>query len=148
MKRLPSVMSGTSAVAALLAALLSSGCATTSQEGAERPVKHAERVKILMYDSESRRPTTHLDIYDSSRPADQTSQVIRAHKVIAKLMCEGAADEEPEMVNAINYRARRIGANGVVILPPDRTGSIWSAFGSRRMFRANAIVYTEGAKSE
>lgn len=147
MKRLTTVISGTSAGAVLLA-LLSLGCATTSQEGAERPVKHAERVKVLMYDSASRKPTTRLDIYDTSRTTAQTNQILRVHKVIALLICEGGVDEEPEMVNAINYRARQLGADGVVILPPDRTGSIWSAFGARRIFRANAIVYAEGAKSE
>ena len=93
----------------IFAALLVAGCETaTQQSSSEKPVKHAGRLKAALYDSSSRSATTQLDVYDS----EQKFQ--RAHKIIALLTCEGAAQEEGEMVNAINYRARQIGASGVI----------------------------------
>jgi len=113
----------------------------------DKPVLHAKRVKVLAYDSTVRKPITHPDIFDISRNTSQTNQVPKANKVIARLSCEGRVNEESEMITAIIYRAGKLGAEGVVILPPERNGNIWSVFASRKVFLANAIVYT-GVKSE
>lgn len=127
----------------MLAALIVAGCATSSQNPGEKPVKHAGRVKAAIYNSVERTPTTHLDVYSNPQSVE------RLHKVIALLTCEGAAHEEGELVNAINYKARQLGAHGVVVIPPDRPNEglviahPWFQPADRRVFRANAIVYTD-----
>ena len=129
----------------LVIALILSACSTAPKQAADQPIKHADRVKVATYDSSPRPASARLDVYDLSRDA-QANPAPKAHKVIALLTCEGGAQEEAEMMNAIMYRARQLGADGVVILPPDRTYGLWSALGERRIFSAKAIVYSETSR--
>jgi hypothetical protein len=117
-------------LAALLVTLVA-GCATTpSQQRAENPPKHAKRVQIGIYDSSPRAKSDHIDIYDETHP------ILKPHKEIALVTCEGTPSEESPMIEAIIYRARMVGANAVIILPPSRSG-----WGDRRVFRAKAVIY-------
>ena len=118
----------------LLGALIISGCSTTGPDG-ERVPRFAKRVEVVTYDTNPRSHTKQLDIYDAKRPT-------KAFKEIAALTCEGAPDEEAVMTEALLYRARMLGADGVLIVPPERTME-WNGFGgsSRRVFRCKAIVY-------
>ena len=127
----------------LMGTVVIMGCNTASKYGAqgggEKPPTRAGRVKIASYDSVSRQPTHSLEVYDTPQ------QIPRLYKVIALLACEGAAHEEGMMVNAINYRARQLGANGVIVLPTDRSGAVFSPQSDRRVFRRKAIVYTDNS---
>ena len=117
--------------AAFLITLLVAGCATTpSQQRADQPPKHAKRVQIGMYDASPRGKSDHVDVYDETHP------LLKPHNDIALVTCEGTPSEESPMIEAIIYRARMLGANAVIILPPSRSG-----WGDRRVFRAKAVVY-------
>jgi hypothetical protein len=118
----------------LIGAVVISGCATTGPDG-ERVPRFAKRVEVVTYDASPRPRTKQLDIYDVKRPT-------KAFKEIASLTCEGAPDEEAVMTEALLYRARMLGAEGVLIVAPERTVE-WTGFGGsgRRVFRCKAIVY-------
>lgn len=139
----------------LAAAFAVAGCSSTSSEqSSEKPPPKASRVQILMYDN-PRPKTTHLDILGPNPPQ-------RPFKVIALLTCEGAVDQEVVMTTAIYYRARQIGADGVInagTITTQQEGSLnvadtvskqimMNAIGlggssARCVFRADAIVYTD-----
>jgi hypothetical protein len=94
-----------------------------------------------MYDQAQRPKTTHLDVYDAKPPQ-------RPYKVIALLTCEGGVDQEVVMTRAIYYRARQLGADGVLNAPADHpelsTLNITrGVMQPRCVFRAKAIVYTD-----
>jgi hypothetical protein len=92
----------------LVAALLMSGCASSSSEqSADKPPPKANRVQVLMYDTTPRPKTAHLDVFEQNPPD-------KSYKVIALLTCEGRVDQEVVMTTAIYYRARQIGADGVM----------------------------------
>lgn len=115
----------------ILAAALFAGCATQpSQPGADKKPRHAGRVQIVMFDTTPRDKVDHIDFFDV------THTVLKPHKDIAILTCEGTPREESPMTEAIIYRSRIMGANAVVMLPPSRSG-----WGDRRVFRAKAMVY-------
>jgi hypothetical protein len=132
------------------------GCSTTSdQSRPETKPPKADRVQVLMYDTTPRTKTTHLDVYDKIPPE-------RPYKVIALLTCEGAVDQEVVMTTAILYRARQIGADGVLgagtittmkegtVNVADTVGKqmMMNAMGlggnsARSVFRYRAIVYED-----
>ncbi len=115
----------------LLAAVCS--CHSGSQNPQPRVIepRHAQRVKLVMYStSYLTNQTGTVEFFDVTRKLEQPC------KDIALLTCEGLPHEEPEMTEAIIYRAKLIGANAVVMLEPSRSG-----WGDRRVFRAKAVVY-------
>ena len=86
-----------------LAAITSfAGCVTSYFD----PPK-ADRVQIMRYDSTFRPSTTDLDVFGQIPPT-------RPYKVIALLTCEGRLDQEVVMTTAIYYKARQVGADGVI----------------------------------
>lgn len=140
----------------LVAALLMPGCASTSsQQSVDKPPPKANRVQVLMYDTAPRAKTDHVDVFVQNPPE-------RPYKIIALLTCEGRVDQEVVMSTAIYYRARQIGADGVVnpgaittqreatVNVATRPGQqlIMNAIGiggseARSVFRDYAIVYTD-----
>ena len=118
----------------LLALLLIAGCATKQarEEKAKQNYtdKLRQRVQIATYDSSPRGQVERIDIYD------ETHTISKPHKDIALVTCEGTPSEESPMTEAIIYRAKMIGADAIIILPPSRSG-----WGDRRVFRAKAVVY-------
>ena len=125
----------------ILLAMIAASCATPTDESGN-PVKHADRVKVFMYDSKPRGRSTSVDVLDLSRGGTEPG---RPYKVIAVLTCEGADYEEPEMLSAIKYRARQLGAEAVIIRPPDNSYGLWTALSKRMVFRGQAIVYADAA---
>ena len=108
-----------------------------------------------MYDTTPRPKTENLDICGPNPPQ-------RPYKVIALLTCEGGVDQEVVMTTAIYYRARQIGADGVMnagTITTQKEGTLNVADtvgkqimmnavglggnGARSVFRVNAIVYTD-----
>ena len=116
---------------ALLVTLFTAGCASNSEhKETEKKPKHAARVQVAMYDTSPRPKSDHMDIFDETKP------IQKPHKDVALLTCEGTPREEAEMTEAIIYRARLMGADAIIILPPSRSG-----WGDRRVFRAKAVSY-------
>jgi len=128
----------------LTGALALAGCNTSTPERlGEPPPPRAGRVQVLVYDSTPRPKTDRLDVYDVKMPD-------RSYKVIAPLTCEGAAEEEVLMTRAIFYRARQIGADGVLSGTAAFTQKgepiiygVGGASKTRCVFRARAIVYQD-----
>lgn len=121
------------------------GCDTPQQNDVATPPKHARRVQVAIYDQTTRPKTDHLDIYDTKPPE-------RPYKVIALLTCEGAPKEEAAMTTAIFYRARMMGADAVLHAETSfgdneiglgGRGGFGLLGGTRCVFRARAIVYTD-----
>jgi len=83
-----------------------------------------------MYVQSTWEKSDKVDVFDDPK------SVQKPYKEIALLNCEGTPKEEAPMTAAIIYRARMLGANAIIILPPSRSG-----WGDRRVFRAKAIVY-------
>src|SRR4051794_34887810 len=99
-------------LAVFLITLLAAGCATKPKPSHEARLR--ERVKIAMYDSSPRTAKDQIDIYDDLQP------IKKSYKSIALITCEGAAHEEPEMTEAIIYRAKKLGVDAAIVLLPTR----------------------------
>ncbi|MGD1086272.1 MAG: hypothetical protein ABSA47_16170 [Verrucomicrobiota bacterium] len=128
-------------ILSILLVMIAASCSTTPKDESGKPVVHANRVKIVMYDSKERTRSTSTEVFDLSRGGKAP---IRPYKVIALLTCEGTVNEETDMLNAIIYRARQLGADGLVIRPPARTfGLLWTDLGERRLFSGQAIVWLD-----
>ena len=124
------------------------GCTSPStQKDTEKAPPKADRVQQLIYDSTPRQQTSHLDVYEAKPPQ-------KPYKVIALLTCEGAVDQEVVMTTAIFYRARQLGADGIMTAEAQtykEPGSIaigngWGFANSgstRFIFRARAIAYED-----
>lgn len=160
MKKSPFLVVSILALAAV--AILNQGCASTSsqqshdsKQNIEKPPPKANRVQILMYDTTPRPKTDQLDFYEQYLPQ-------KPYKIIALLTCEGAVDQEVVMTTAIYYRARQIGADGVInagTITTQKEGTLNVAdtvekqiamnvlglggSGARSVFRYQAIVYTD-----
>jgi len=144
----PPYMKNKKLLMSLAAAFAVAGCANTpSEQSDEKPPDKANRVEVLMYDNTPRPKTARLDVYELEPPQ-------RPYKVIALLTCEGAVDQEVVMTKAIFYRARQIGAEGVMSAGTISTqqgdaliiGRGWGFGGggsTRCVFRARAIVYED-----
>ena len=124
------------------------GCANNSPQSYEKPPPKANRVQVLMYDN-PRPATQHLDVYAVNQEPKQP------YKKIALMTCEGRVDQQVVMTTAIYYRARMVGADGVIDAGaiPTQTGVGITGYGGllrnavlnqedRCLFRDYVIVYT------
>jgi hypothetical protein len=122
----------------LVSVLFFAGCASAPVNSADPAPRYASRIKVAIYDLTPRTPTTSLDVFDAppSRP----------HKVIALLSHKAEPNDSAAMMNAIAWRARQLGAQGMIVLPPQDTGVRWNNWGMEKgepIYSANAIVFTE-----
>ena len=97
-----------------------------------------KRVQFVQYDHTVRPPTKEIEVLDALPT--------RKYKVIALITCEGAYHEEVVMTKAINFQARQLGADAVIILNANTaqtgSGSMYGGHvGGRALFKANAIVF-------
>jgi hypothetical protein len=122
------------------------GCATnSSQKANDKKPPYANNVQILMYDSAPRPKTDHVDVYDTKLPG-------KPYKVIALMTYEARPDEEIVVTRAVLYRARQMGAQGVIdattVLTNQQDPLVFGSRGgfgggskTRCVFRFQAIVY-------
>jgi hypothetical protein len=108
---------------------LVAGCHTYDVNG-DKPVRYANDVQIVLLDSTSRTITKSIQIFET--PDD----VKRSYHKIALLSRSGHREDEALILNAFAWRARQIGADGIIMLAPSRG---WPDF----QFRANAIVFDQ-----
>ncbi len=114
-----------------LAAVVFVGCA--GPEG---------RVKTAIYDTANRAATTRLDVFQvGEKPA-------RPYHIIALLTADGPAREEGECTQGMLIRARKMGADGLIILEPEAPNkSIVFKYGwigpspDDRVFKGSAVIY-------
>jgi hypothetical protein len=80
---------------------------------------------------------------------DDAASVKRPYKIIALLSHESQPSSSGRMMNAIAFRARQLGADGMIVLPPKSTGWHWSGLGGgpgQPIYSAQAIVFTDSPK--
>lgn len=100
------------------------------------------RTRVALYDYTTRRPTPKIDVF---QPGEEPSKPFRK---IAYLTAEGSAYEEASCIEGMIKKARKLGAEGLVILEAEapsksimfKTGWIGPS-PSDRVFKGNAIVY-------
>jgi hypothetical protein len=126
--------------------LLFTGCAeyTTSSSTGEKIPRYAGRIQIALYDPTPRQPKPDFEVF-----ADAQS-VKRPYRIIALLAHKANPEDEGLMMNAIAYRARKLGADGMIVLPrPGRgwkfgqVGDIGSGGSEEGVYRAHAIIFTD-----
>src|ERR1700733_4908307 len=127
------------------------GCTTTpAPAGAEKPVRYASAVQVARYDSENRTPTASLEMFPSIEAVGQ-----RPYRIIALLTRGGNREDEGLIMNAIAWRARQLGAEGLIAINDSKNPLInvnttvrvggWPSSDSgnkeKPLFRAYAIVF-------
>jgi len=116
------------------------GCSTTpSGNPADPAPKYAGRINVARYDVTPRVPSTAFEVFTR---ADEVQQ---PYKIIALLSHESKPKDSGLMINAIAWRARQLGADAMILLPPQETGLRWNQWGVQKqqpIYSANAIVYT------
>jgi len=128
--------------------LISTGCYSTDPNG-DQPIRYASGVQIAPYDSILRKPSQNIEIFQDA------SEVKRRYHIIALLTREAYPRDEALITSALIWRAKHIGANGIIFLYANfNTGQKSSLVGNRNVviggseheqavFRANAIVFDE-----
>lgn len=120
------------------------GCRTSSTENPADPApRYASRINVARYDITQRQPSTAFTVYDES------TAITRPFKIIAYLSHGAKPSDSAAMLNAIAWRARQLGADGMVVLQPEDTGFSVNQFGGghrQPVYRANAFVFTDGVK--
>ena len=131
--------------ALLVSSLILTGC-HSYDVNSSRPVRYANGVKVLEYDHTQRAPSPTIQIFDRFNPAP-------AHYVaLASLSRMGYLQDESLIDNALTWRARQLGANGIILLPPEQSdysagfaiananGGFATGGSSQPVFRAVAIL--------
>ena len=113
----------------LLAALLLTACHSYDVNG-DKPVRYAKDVQVALFDSTPRAVSKTVQVFDDA------NDIKRPYHKIALLSRSGHREDEALIDNAFAWRARQIGADGVLLLPASRG---WPDF----QFRANAIVFDQ-----
>ncbi len=120
-----------------LAGLLAAGCATTTDPYA--PVRYGDSVLVVSYDSTPRPFNPNIQVF--SNPAMLQG---RPYHVIAELSREGWPNDQPLLMNALIWRAKSLGADGVILLPPllgDFVDIPFGRIGRQFNFRAEAFTW-------
>jgi hypothetical protein len=105
------------------------GCRTYDVNG-EKPVRYAKDVQVVLLDSTPRTATKSIRIFET--PDD----IKRPYHKIALLSRSGHREDEGLIDNAFAWRARQIGADGIIILTASHG---WPDF----QFRADAIIFDQ-----
>ena len=129
----------------LLMVALFSACSTTAPDATGKPPPGVRRVRVAKYDTSNYPATERLHVYSAS-------ETIPRHRVIALLAVEAQPSEEGIYMNAIAWKARQLGAQGLQVLPLQsavngqmtitiKPTPIWGRPNTSVVFRANALVF-------
>ena len=126
-------------LSSLSTVLMLTGCTSTAPNGEQVP-RYAGRIEVAIYDTTVRPPVKSLDVFDDA------ASVKRPYKIIALLSHESKPSDSGRMMNAIAFRARQLGADGMIVLPPRATGYQWNGYGGgpgQPIYSAQAIIFTD-----
>ena len=125
--------------------VLITGCQeyTVNSKTGERVPRYAGRIQVALYDQTTRPENPNFEVF--ARPED----VKRPYKIIALLAHEANPEDEAMMMNAIAYRAKKLGADAMIVLNQQANNAqvnqvVQIANNERKpqIYRANAIIYT------
>lgn len=92
----------------------------------------------VMFDSTKRDPTASVDVFrEGNKPT-------KSYKEIGEVSYEDFGGEEAHAMRELILKAKRIGANGIIMLPRQDTGYNFNAFGrsgNKYLWKAVAVVY-------
>ena len=122
-----------------VSALILASCSSTGDKGP----RYADSVQMVAYDTVSgRKINPNFQIYE------RESDVKRPFKVIAMLSRNAKPSDGAKMITAIAWRAQHLGADAMIILPPESTGWEFNAIGryasfgqGEPIYRAHAIIF-------
>ena len=118
--------------------LLACGCRSTPPDP-NAPPRYADKVQVISYDSTPRPFNPNIQVF-SGYGAMQG----RSRHPIADLMKMGWPNDQALIMNALIWRAKSLGADGVVLLPPRFAAWVSIPFGrvGRQFnFQAEAFVW-------
>ena len=122
------------------------GCKSTNYT--ERPPRYGTSVQVVAYDSTPRKVNPDFQVF--AREAD----VPQPFKIIAMVCRNAKPQDQGLMMQAISWRAKQLGADAMIVLPPEATGYSWGMAGNfagggpnQPIYRAHAVVYTSTPKS-
>jgi hypothetical protein len=84
------------------------GCHTYDVNG-DKPVRYASGVQVITYDSTPRPPAKSIQIFDQYNPPPAQ------YHPIASLSHEGYPNDAHLIYDALEWRARQLGANGIIL---------------------------------
>ena len=117
-----------------LSSLIITGCA-----GKPPAAANVTKVTVAIYDVTPRTASTELTVYQTAEA------VTRPYRSIALINALDKTQAEAQVLDAICARARELGAQGLIVLPPQQPYRGWPASATDqnlRNFRAEAIVFT------
>jgi hypothetical protein len=126
----------------LLTVALLAGCHSYDYNG-HRSVRYAGDVRVLVYDQTPRQPAANIQIFDNLNPPPAK------YKVIARLGRDGNRSDETRILGALAWRARQLGANGMIVgvveksdqMQFDRIGNYMHFGPGSPRFNGVAILY-------
>ena len=121
-----------------LTALSLTGC-HSYDTNSTKPVRYADGVQVISIDSTPRKFSPTLEVFQN---ADELKG--RPYHKIALLSRNGWPDDEGRLINAVIWKAKSIGANGVIMQSPVKGNYEFNAFarsGKRTTYKAEAIVF-------
>ena len=120
--------------------MLLTGCHSYDINGT-RPVRYASGVQVVSLDSTSRSFHQNIEVHQN---VDELQG--RAYHKIALLSHSGWPNDEALLNNALIWKAKSLGSEGVILLPPGRIGYQFNLFahsGVSYNYRAEAIVFSK-----
>lgn len=117
-------------------------CRSTAPTG-EKPPRYAKSVQVAQFDATPRAVNPDFEVFTSE------TEVKRFYKAIAVLSRNAKPQDQGLMITAIIWRAKQLGADAAILLPPEGGGWSFNMFGryggggeGEPIYRAKAIVYT------
>ena len=113
------------------------GCETTSTNIANPVPRYGKSVQVAQYDQTPRNINPDFEVFASE------ASVRRPFKIIALVSRHANLQDEGLMMTAIAWRAKQLGADGMIVLRAAGGGFELGNFGGGQpIFRAHAIVWT------
>jgi len=130
--------------------VLLAGCHNYDVNGTA-PVRYANSVFVTVLDPSKRKPTKSIELFANE------DKIKRPHHVIAILSREGYLQDQGMIVNALIWRAKQLGAEGIILLGAlggntssgmifgNGNGVIGSSSPDHGSFSATAVVFDDTA---
>ena len=128
-----------------VAVMLLTGCHSYDVNGT-RPVRYANSVLVTVLDSTPRPFSQTIEVFQNTEELKT-----RPYRKIALLSHSGWPNDETLLNNALIWKAKSLGATGVILMPPGRIGYQFNLFahsGVSYNYLAQAIVLTADKTSE
>lgn len=121
-----------------VAAIVAAGCASSTPDP-NAPPRYGTSIQVVSYDSTPRPFNPDIQVFNN--PNDVQG---RPRHPIAQLVRVGWPNDQALIQNALIWRAKSLGADGVILFPPQYGGFVAIPFGPsgrQYSFQAEAFVW-------